>query len=290
VAGLFGPGSVTWLLGRESAALLAGGRAALLQIAHPYVAHGVAQHSRVFDDLALRFRRTLGTMYAMSFGDRDTALGLARKIHTVHTHIQGTVGENAGVFPAGHPYRANEPAALLWVAATLWDSSVDLFERLVRPLSEDEKARYWHEARKLVCLFGFSSAWLPRDWPDFQQYWASMLASDTLAVTETTRTIARGILAPPRRAAAPLFRLVRIMTTGLLPDRFRRDFELPFGPVERAAFVGAVRALRLGLPWLPEGVRFTPTYLAARRRIAGQPGEDPVAAGMRRLALLLLRK
>src|SRR3989442_10360863 len=38
---LFGPASVTWRVNREAVILLGGGRALLLQIAHPLVAAGV---------------------------------------------------------------------------------------------------------------------------------------------------------------------------------------------------------------------------------------------------------
>jgi hypothetical protein len=42
---LFGPDSVTWRVNREAILLLGGGRALLLQVAHPLVAAGVAEHS-----------------------------------------------------------------------------------------------------------------------------------------------------------------------------------------------------------------------------------------------------
>ena len=40
-AGVFGPASMLWRVNRESIAFLGGGRAALLQLAHPFVAHAV---------------------------------------------------------------------------------------------------------------------------------------------------------------------------------------------------------------------------------------------------------
>src|SRR4051812_49757710 len=42
-AGLFGPGTMTWRINREGALLLGGGRALVLQVAHPLVAAGVAE-------------------------------------------------------------------------------------------------------------------------------------------------------------------------------------------------------------------------------------------------------
>ncbi|HZD17088.1 MAG TPA: oxygenase MpaB family protein, partial [Actinomycetota bacterium] len=43
--GLFGPGTLAWRLNAETVLLLGGGRALLMQIAHPRVAAGVADHS-----------------------------------------------------------------------------------------------------------------------------------------------------------------------------------------------------------------------------------------------------
>ena len=43
-AGLFAPDSITHRVNREAALLLGGGRALLLQVAHPLVAAGVAEH------------------------------------------------------------------------------------------------------------------------------------------------------------------------------------------------------------------------------------------------------
>ncbi|MGH7910166.1 MAG: oxygenase MpaB family protein, partial [Candidatus Dormibacteraceae bacterium] len=41
----YGPGSMVWLVNKEVAVLLAGGRALLLQLANPGVAAGVDEHS-----------------------------------------------------------------------------------------------------------------------------------------------------------------------------------------------------------------------------------------------------
>src|SRR6185369_17342039 len=58
--GLYGPGSEAWALNREAMLLLgAGPRALLLQLAHPGVAAGVADHS---DFRAEPWRRLDGTL------------------------------------------------------------------------------------------------------------------------------------------------------------------------------------------------------------------------------------
>jgi uncharacterized protein (DUF2236 family) len=50
LSGVFGPRSVTWQIDRESAIFLGAGRALLLQLAHPWVAAAVEQHSHAIAD------------------------------------------------------------------------------------------------------------------------------------------------------------------------------------------------------------------------------------------------
>ena len=70
--GLFGPGSMTWLVDREIAVLLgSGARALLLQVAHPMVAAAVADHSRYRSDPLGRLRDTLDAIYAFRSFARD---------------------------------------------------------------------------------------------------------------------------------------------------------------------------------------------------------------------------
>src|SRR5215472_17852656 len=62
-SGVFGPGSLTWRIDREAAVFLAAGRALLLQLAHPWVAAAVAEHSRSLADPIGRFHRTFGAVF-----------------------------------------------------------------------------------------------------------------------------------------------------------------------------------------------------------------------------------
>ena len=52
--GVFGPRSLTWQIDRESAIFFGAGRALLLQLAHPWVAAAIEQHSNAFADPILR--------------------------------------------------------------------------------------------------------------------------------------------------------------------------------------------------------------------------------------------
>src|SRR2546422_6489442 len=67
--GLFGPESVVWRVNREAVALLGGGRALLLQIAHPLVAAAVAAHSRPPAQPLVRLPRTPQLMLTILLPD-----------------------------------------------------------------------------------------------------------------------------------------------------------------------------------------------------------------------------
>jgi uncharacterized protein (DUF2236 family) len=269
-AGLFGPGSALWQVNREAVIFLGGGRAALLQLAHPWVAHAIDQHSVARDDVAGRFQRTFENVFAMAFGGLGEALTSARRVHAVHTRIRGTLAESVGEHRRGDPYWANEPEAMLWVAATLWDTSVQVHERFVGPLSLAEKERYYAETLRFTDLFGIPRERAPADWTAFQAYTRSMLASETLAVGEVARELAASILAARRPSTRPLMGWIRLLTAGLLPPRFRAEFGMRYGRGERAAFAASTLAVRAGARRLPGRLRYLPAYVDAQRRLAGR--------------------
>src|SRR3954471_16601706 len=106
--GLFGPESITWRVGRDAIVFLGAGRAALLQLAHPYVAHAVEQHSETRRDPVGRFNRTFLHVYGMIFGDLDSAIEAARRVRGIHERVSGPIDEDVGRFARGHRYHANE--------------------------------------------------------------------------------------------------------------------------------------------------------------------------------------
>src|SRR5262249_8974636 len=67
VSRVFGPGSLTWRVNGEAVLLLGGGRALLLQVAHPKVAAGVGRFSNYREDPWGRLARTLDVTLAIVF-------------------------------------------------------------------------------------------------------------------------------------------------------------------------------------------------------------------------------
>src|SRR5262245_43190850 len=76
--GLFGPGSVAWVVCRERVGIAGAQAALLLQLAHPLVAAGVAEHSSFRADTLGRLRGTLQATLTALFGDSAQARAVAR--------------------------------------------------------------------------------------------------------------------------------------------------------------------------------------------------------------------
>src|SRR5258705_1655508 len=110
-AGIFGPSSISWKVNRESALFLGAGRAALLQLAHPWVAVALDQHSNVRANPLGRFHNTFRVVFTMIFGTLEQALAASSYLYQLHTRIQGQIPESVAAYRRGSHYEANEVVA-----------------------------------------------------------------------------------------------------------------------------------------------------------------------------------
>ena len=83
--GIFGAQSISWKINRESALFLGAGRAALLQLAHPWVVAALDQHSSLLANPIARFHNTFRVVFTMIFGSADQACVL-RDLCTSYIH------------------------------------------------------------------------------------------------------------------------------------------------------------------------------------------------------------
>jgi uncharacterized protein (DUF2236 family) len=271
--GVFGPQSLFWRINREAIVFLGAGRALLLQLAHPWVAAAIAEHSRAGADPIGRFHRTFSIVYTMVFGSLDQALTAARRLHARHAAITGTMPVDAGPFARGTPYHANDAAALRWVYATLIDTALLVYE-MVRPaLTASERERYYTESFLFAALFGLAPADLPADLAAFAAYNAEMARSDTLTVSAAALDTARGLLLRPGKLLRPPL-WYRALTASLLPPHLRDGFDLPFGESEQARTQRVVTRIRRLYPLLPARLRYVAPYHEAIARLDGQARAD----------------
>jgi uncharacterized protein (DUF2236 family) len=260
----------TWRIHRERLLLAGWGRAILLQIAHPAVARGVAEHSRFTTEPWGRLRRlhrTLGAMLTLTFGTDEQAAAAAGRINAVHDRVHGRLDEPAGGAPAGVPYSAHDPALLTWVHATLLDSFLLTYRLFVGPVSGSEADAYCAEASAIEPRLGIPPGHLPRTAAALREYLDTMLASGAIEVTETARRLAREVITPPAPLVArPLLRLAALPAVGLLPPAIRSAYGLAWDPRRERALRVMAAASRGLLPLVPPPLRYWPAARRAARR------------------------
>jgi uncharacterized protein (DUF2236 family) len=271
--GIFGQNSLTWRIDREAINFLGAGRALLLQLAHPWVATAIAEHSRAGADPIGRFHRTFGVVYTMVFGSLEQALAAARRLHGRHAAITGVMPADLGPFARGLPYRANDVAALRWVYATLIDTAVLAHDLVLPALTSGERERYYAESHLFAALFGIAPADLPSDWTAFAAYNEAMWRSDTLTVSPPARDMARQLLfGAGKLVRAPLW--YRALTASMLPARLRAAFGLPFDERERRIAERALERIRRLYLLLPPRLRYVGPYHEAVARLSGRRQAD----------------
>ena len=264
IEGIFGPDSITWRINRESALFLAAGRAALLQLAHPWVAAALDQHSSLLAKPIARFHGTFRVVFTMIFGTAPQAFRAARSLYQMHTRITGELPSAVAGYAQNSRYEALQVPALLWVYATLIESAVVAYQCVLPPLNPNELAAYYAESKILAGLFGLPPEALPLDWTSFETYVADMCASSALGVSDRSRFMAQHIMTGAG-SWIPIPRWYQALTTEWLPPRFRDEFGLSFGPTEQAS---ALQAQRI----LPRLYAKLPCLSALRRPLAGSAG------------------
>jgi uncharacterized protein (DUF2236 family) len=264
-----GRGSVTWRVAGDVRVLGGAGYALLLQVAHPTVGAGVAEHSNFAADPWGRLLRTLDYVNGTIYGGPEMAAEIGRRVRAIHTSITGEL-------PGGGRYHALEPTAYAWVHATLASSIVESHRRLGAPLNRREQEVFWEQWRRLGRLVGVRERDLPETWREFEPYFGRMVADqlrDTPMVAEVLRTLDRPV--PPalpglppaawRVLRAPLAQNLRLITIGLLPPLLRERFGLRWRAVDEARFRAVGAASRASGPLLVGPLRqFGPAYVRWR--------------------------
>jgi len=164
-------------------------------------------------------------------------------------------------------YSAADPQLMLWVHATLVETSLAVVQRFAGALTEAEREAYYREMGVVVRLFGAPPTTIPRTFADFREYLAAQLGGPEIVVTAPARDVAGAIL----RAPLPAHCERRCRRTG---SRRRRscpsacgEYGLRWSAAHAAALELSARPLRLAAMAL----------LRAAERVAPSPSlELPV--------------
>jgi uncharacterized protein (DUF2236 family) len=250
---------VAWRVNAERLMLLAWSRAILMQFAHPLVAAGVAEHSTFRGGAlasAARLHHTVRAMLSLTFGADQQKMDTLETIRAIHRRVHGRLPQSVGPFAAGTPYSAEDPQLLLWVHATLLDSILPVYDRIVTPLSVAERDTYCKEAAPTAVALGADDADVPRTWAALRHYVDTMLDSGPIAVGAQARELAAAVLAPPMAPLVwPAARLNRVLTIALLPPRVREEYGYRWGR-------SAQRRATIAINMVSAARRYTPRWLA----------------------------
>jgi uncharacterized protein (DUF2236 family) len=207
---------------RELACTFAAPRAVLMQIAHPLVAAGVAEHSEFRAHRFARLYRTSLAAAAITFGSRDFALRAVRTINQKHQKVHGVLKTQSGIFPAGTPYDANDPELKLWVLSTITDSTLYAYELFVSKLSSGDREDYYADSLRVAELFGIPARMVPPTYEEFQVYFDDMMSGGVIQVSDQAREIYNALFA--RTPGGLLLFAGSAPSIRLLPERLRREF------------------------------------------------------------------
>ncbi|ROO88344.1 uncharacterized protein (DUF2236 family) [Actinocorallia herbida] len=244
--GFFTRHSAIRQISSEPLGLLGGGPALLLQLAHPKVARGVAEHSDFQAGPFKRLMSTLDYLAMVVFGTKEEAHRVAWSAMRAHDAVNGP------------GYTAHDPELLLWVQATLFQVARDLHGRMYGPPTPERDEEYYQQAVIFAELLGAPRDALPADVAGFDAYWDGMLA--TLRVDDNGREQARAVLSGAALPGVlfPALAVFRLVTTGLLPAPIREQYGLPWTPARRLSFTALMAALKLAVNLTPTPVRHFP--------------------------------
>ena len=258
--GFFGPASVAWQVSADLASPVAGLRALLMQALHPLAMAGVDQHSGWRRDPAGRLAATSAYLATITFGERGAAAAAAARVRRVHDHVRGVDAVT------GRPYAAGDSALLLWVHASLVQSSLAAGQAFGTPLSAEDSDRYVAEMMVAAELVGVPRPLIPASVAELDRYVASVRPE--LRCTPVARESMAYLLDPPGldQEVAGFWQDLRDGAIAVLPEWAREMYGYG-APQPRPLAPGRRTQIRQSLGVLDALFLSEPGVLEARQRI-----------------------
>jgi uncharacterized protein (DUF2236 family) len=257
-----------WRVSSQPVMLLGSSCALLLQLAHPLVAAGVADHSDFTSHPLRRFRRTYDSLFSgLVFGNYRHAMAAARRIHLAHERVNGFLHEDLGAHPAGTPYDANDLPLLIWVHSTLVYTGIATYEAFVRKLGDRERDEFFADTKRFGELLGIPKERFARNWIELQDDMARAIEEGQVCVGANALRLSESVFRPHPLARGPLVHPLRVITAGLLPERLRAQYRLRWGSFERANFSVYRAVHRSVVNRLPSWLGMLPPARRAQRRL-----------------------
>ncbi len=237
----------------EQMLLLGAGSSVMLQLADPGVGIGVAENSTTLYRPVDRLRTTLAYVYMMTMGTEEERALISRMVNQAHKPVK----------ESGR-YNAFDPELQLWVAATLVENGIDLYQRVFGPLDEASKQRIYEDGQVFGTALQVQQSQWPATYAGFKEYWEealSQVAPDPLVQAFALQLLDGSNLPLQMRVLMPLQSL---MTRGLIDPRAREVLALPWSRREQFLFDLFWKVFPPVYRLVPKPLRTLPARLVVR--------------------------
>ena len=262
-----GPDSLLWRYAGDHRLSFSGLSAGILQLMHPSIGAGVAQHSDFFNDPWDRIIRSIPQILGVVYDPEPERLG-----HQVRD-IHGTI---RGLDEQGRRYNALSPATFWWAHATFQyavEQVVDRFDR--KSLTAGEREELYLDGVEWYRRYGVSMRPVPADRDAFRSEWRricdevlEMTPAAERAVEMALKDRSLGVPFLPwwTKPLQPLVvtPVLQLTAIGGLPGRVRRRFGIPWRVDQEMQYRSLQLATREWWRFVPENFRYGPTAAAGR--------------------------
>ncbi len=246
--------------GMMGVGLLAGAANVVMQLARPGVGYGVVE-SRVesgrIDRHPIKRARTTFTYLAVSAqGTPEQQAAFRRAVNRAHAQVYSTDESPVS-------YNAFDPALQMWVGACLYKGILDVYKIFVGEIDDEAAGRLFEEGVALGTMLQVPRDMWPADQAAFDRYWDESMAEVHIddAVRNFLWPIAAGRIPGVRLPAFVQRRLDDfnlLITTGLLPQRFRDEMRLEWDDDKQRRFDRLMKRIRAVNNVLPRAVQEFP--------------------------------
>ncbi|MEQ9317333.1 MAG: oxygenase MpaB family protein [Henriciella sp.] len=278
------PDSISWKVFKNPIALAVGGVAAvLLEFADARIRSGVWDHSVFKTDPIGRSQRTGMAAMVGVYGPASAARRVIQGVTNMHAKVGGKT-------PSGEDYKALDVELLDWVSATAGYGFLTAYDRFVKPVTYEEKCRFYEEGVEVAKLYGVETplrkpedfdAMLEKLLPRFEPHPINTEFLDIIKSGQAARNVPQA-----------LHRALANASVSILPETVRDrlelgpDYDLSFAGRQAVKLAGKIAertpikgsppadaAIRLGLPW-----NFAWKSDGAKQRILSEKAHQDVQA------------
>lgn len=264
-----GPGSMLWET-FDARTCYTGLAAGLLQMMHPDIGAGVAEHSIFPRQPWQRIYVTLPVIIGAIFDENAEATG--RHIRDQHKSIKG-------INEQGQRYHALNPKTWWWAHATFHHMVEEVLDRFdERVLTLEDRERLYAETTEWYRRYGVSSKPVPPTYADFRRKWNHICKNELEMTKEADRAIDMVVSHDAARIPGvpqwlwPLGRwsvseFARLTAIGGLPVTVREKHGIPWSASDEQRLKVIEASVRTSwrLP-LPELLKYHPRARQGRKR------------------------